>query len=196
MSHQNHSIRRVRRTATLVLSAALVTVLLSACGGDGSTSGESTDGGDSDMVADITEIGSCDAFESAASSFLGYPVEIIGTGRVCKFFVPEQVPIGNGYFWMDVMFETLGVGEGDLERIGDLVSDTGLSLESAPVGWSYAGSAPGEFHYVVASREGTALHCKASTQPGGGSEGVTPPEIGPAALLVFCDQVRDLAVDE
>ncbi len=197
MSHRNaRPFLRAGRAAALVLGAALATVLLSGCGEDGSTGGKSADGGDSDMVASIAEIASCDSFTSAASGFLGYPVEITGTGRVCKYFVREQVEIGNGSFWMDVMFETIQVGEEDLERIGDVVSDAGLTLEAAPVGWSYAGSAPGELHYVLASQEGTALHCKASTRPGGGSEGVTPPAIGPTALLVFCDQVRDLAVEE
>jgi len=181
------------RWTGLSLVAALAFSFLAGCD---STGGKSTDGGDSDLVTEIIEIASCEPFTGAAEGFLGHPVEVTGSGDPCKFFVRDQIEINGAYFWTYVHFEFIAVDEDDIPRIVELISDKGLAVQAAPVGWSYAGSAPGELHYVLVDRAGMALHCHASTQPGGGSEGATPPGPDPAGLLTFCDRVRDVAVEQ
>jgi hypothetical protein len=181
------------RWTGLSFVAALALTLLTACDNTGA---KSTDGADSDLVTEIVEIDSCEPFTGAAQGFLGHPVEVTGTGDPCKFFVRDQIEINGAYFWTYVHFEFIPVDEDDIPRIVELISDKGLTVQPAPLGWSYAGSAPGELHYVLVDRAGMALHCDASTKPGGSSEGATPPGIDPAALLVFCEQVRDVAVEQ
>ncbi len=169
---------------------------LAGCGGGSAASPgtSSLSGGAGDAPSTVVDIGSCHPYVGAAESYLGHTVEVVGTGDPCKFFVPDQVQIHGGYYWMDVHFETFTLD--DDERSAAAISDLlgGLSVEQAPAGWTYAGSATGEYHYVVTAKDGTSLHCDASTQPGGG-ETKPSPGIDPVALLTFCDEIYDAAVE-
>ncbi len=182
----------------LGLTASFLAVLaLAGCGGGSAASPAKAKAGSSggDAPTTVVDIGSCDPYVSAAEGYLGHAVDVTGTGDPCKYFVPEQVEINGGHYWMDVHFETfpLDEGETDAAAITELLGG-GLTTEQAPAGWSYAASTAGELHYVVVAKDNTALHCDASTKPGGG-ETRPAPEIDPVALLVFCDEIYDTAVE-
>ncbi len=192
--------RALPQLVAVVIPVSLL--LLSGCGGGPnattstttSASTSAADGGDGPTT--VVEPGSCDPYVGDAESYLGHPVDVMGTGDPCKFYVPAQVELHGSYYWMDVHFETFTLAED--ERSASAITGLlggGLTSEQAPSGWTYAASKPGEQHYVVTAADGTSLHCDASTQPGGGETG-TPPDVDPVPLLRFCDRVYDATVQQ
>jgi hypothetical protein len=189
------------RRGLVPVTTAGVLLLLNACAPSG---GSSSTGPADDLVEQITEIGSCDALQGAAESFLDGSADLTGSERSCTFFLPEQVDILGEHFWRDVHAETIpfdieqldDVATDDFELIASIVEAEGLELQDAPADWTFAGEAPGKLDLLLVARNGNALHCDASAQPGGGSTGAIPPAIDLEALLAFCTEVRDLTVEK